>query len=401
MHSEWIKYIFNNQFQHRSLQGHRGSYKTTAITIIGSIYWMLFHPEDRIGIIRKNFTDASKCLKNISEIMKREEIQRIFEFAHGGVVPKARKDRAELLEFNFKNAITPEGNINAYGLKSLPTGTHLDVVLLDDFVTIDDKISRAEREKSKIMLEEIVNNILDPNKLAGFVGTPWHREDAWTLCPDPKKYDVYSTGILSKEQIAEKRRTTTNVTFAANYELEHVAHEDAMFQNPSVNHRWDNRYRKGIGHIDKAYFGADTIALTFAEKKKDGRYQVLGKVFRGNIKDHVEEIRKLHKKYQIGTVYSEDNDDKGFASDLLRKAGIPMSTYHENMNKHVKIQTHLLENGFWHLIDFDVETDKEYLTQVCDYIEGSEPDDAPDSLSCIGRIFIKGKSYYIDRWDKL
>jgi hypothetical protein len=60
------------------------------------------------------------------------------------------------------------------------------------------------------------------------------------------------------------------------------------------------------------------------------------------------------------------------------------------MNKHIKIITHGYENGFWDLIDWDPdETDDEYMSQVLDYTEGQEPDDAPDSLSCVGRLLIK------------
>lgn len=330
--------------------------------------------------------------------MKKEEIKILFYQAHK-IMPKAITDRADKLIFNFKDTITPEGNVNAYGVKESITGTHLDFVFLDDFVTIDDKISKAERDKTKIMIEEIVANILDPGAGVGFIGTPWHKDDAWKQCPKPIQYDCYNTGLMTEEQILEKRSSTTNITFAANYELRHVSSEDAMFKNPKFD-RWNFRMRKGRGHIDKAYFGEDTTAVTFAEKKPNGRYQVIGWVYKDNIKYIMDKIAKTYKKYYIGTVYSEDNDDKGFASDQLREHKIRVSTYHENMNKHVKIQTYLLENGFWDLIDFEPDTDPEYLNQILDYVEGGEPDDAVDSLASLGRILIGKSTVYTDRWKK-
>jgi len=386
LHSDWIKYIWTENL-HRSLQAHRGAYKTTAVTIVGCIYGLLFHPDYRIGIIRENFTDASECLKNVSTLMKREEIKEIFYFAHG-FYPKAIIDRADSVVFNFKKTITPEGNINAYGITQSITGTHLDFVLCDDFVTIKDKTSKAKRDTTKIMLEEIVNNVLDPGMGAGFVGTPWYKDDAWKLCPEPKRYDVYSTGILSEEEILKKKSRTTNVTFASNYELRHAVSANAIFQNPSYA-AWDYRIKTGIGHIDAAYTGTDTNAMGFIAKKNDGRYQGIGWIHPGNIKDWWSFIKEKWQQYYIGTIYCENNSDKGFVADALwEKEKIPAENYHEAMNKHVKIRTHILENGFWELIDWDPKTDPEYLNQILDYIEGAEPDDAPDDLACLGRILL-------------
>jgi hypothetical protein len=398
------KQIFFNLIENkwRGLQGHRGSFKSTALVIIGSIVKMIFEPDARIGIVRKDFTKASKFLKNISNVMKTQFIKELFKIAHG-IYPKAIKDRDNILSFNFKQSITPEGNINAYGIHATITGDHLDFILLDDFVTLDDKVSRAEREKTKIRIEEIVTNVLDPGKQCGFVGTPWHKDDAWSIpvCPSILKFDIYITGLLSKAQIELKRKTMTNITFAANCELRHALSEDTMFKNPSFG-RWEFQYRKGIGHLDKKYWGIDTNALTFCEKKKNGRYQVIGWVFNEHIKDKIEFIKEKWEKYYIGTIHTEDNDDKGTISDIMRGEGILMDTYHESMNKHVKIQTHILENGFWDLIDFDPDTDPEYLNQILDYIERSEPDDAPDSLASMGRILISSSSsVHTDRWSNV
>jgi hypothetical protein len=386
--------------KHRSLKAHRGSYKSTAINIIGVLMRLLLEPDIRIGIVRKEFTKASNMLKNISAIMKKEEMKELFRIYHN-IVPKAIKDADKILTFNFKQTITPEGNVNAYGLHGNITGDHLDFIVFDDFITIQDKISKAERDKTKLRLEEIVNFVLDPEKQAGFVGTCWHKDDAWTMCPPPLNFDVYTLDILNKKQIDEKRRTTTNVTFAAQFELRHVASEDVMFVLNNDFKRWEFEYRNGIGHLDKKYHGVDTNALTFCALKRNGRYQVIGWVWNDHIKEKVEFIKKKWEKYRIGTIHSEDNDDKGLMSDRLRDAHILMQTYHESMNKHVKIKDHLLENGFWDLIDFDPDTDPEYLNQILDYVEGSEPDDAPDSLATLGRILISSKSsVYTDRWKK-
>lgn len=392
--STFFKLINEKQ---RSLKGHRGSYKSTAILIVGSIARMLLEPDIRIGIIRKDFTKAAQILKNISDLMRKQITRELFKFAHG-FYPKAVKDRDNILTFNFKETITAQGNINAYGIHANITGDHLDFSLFDDFVTIDDKISKAERDKTKIRIEEIRTNVLDPGKQAAFIGTTWHKDDAWKDCPPALYFDVYMARIFDKAIIQEKRATTTNVTFAANYELRHVISEDALFNDPSYA-RWEGMYRNGIGILDKKYWGTDTNALAFFSKKKNGRYQGIGWIFHEHIKTKIDFIKKKWEKYRIGTIWTEDNDDKGFVCDMLRDNGVMADTYHENTNKHVKIENNLLENGFWELIDWDIDTDPEFMNQILDYVEGSEPDDAPDATASAGRILIGNKtSYHADRW---
>ncbi|MDR1901640.1 MAG: hypothetical protein LBQ88_05070, partial [Treponema sp.] len=45
--------------------------------------WMLFHPNDRIALIRKNFKAAADVIRAIAGAMEREEVQAIFKQAHG------------------------------------------------------------------------------------------------------------------------------------------------------------------------------------------------------------------------------------------------------------------------------------------------------------------------------
>jgi len=362
---------------------------------------MLFHPEETIGIIRKTQTDAEECIKNISTLMKKEEIKQIFKAFHGKV-PEFTGDKNDRIEFSFKKTVTREGNINAFSVMTSSVGSHVKRAIFDDFVTIDDRLSKACREKTKVMLEEYVNNILAPNGTCGFIGTPWHKMDAWISpgIPHPLRFDVYSTKLMAENEILEKKSKMSHVSFAANYELELVASDDVIF-SPAKYAPWEFRYKNGIGGIDKKYEGTDTNALVFISKKENGRYQGFGKVWTENIKTLYDEIKSLHQKYGIGTIYSEKNDDKGFVTDKLATMGIPVIAYHENMNKHIKILNHLKENGFWDMIDWTPETDPDFIAQIEEYNEGMEPDDASDICSVMGKILISaGAEAFRRRWKK-
>lgn len=389
IHSQWIKYIWDTE-ENRSLQGHRGSYKTTAITIIGSIYWLLLHPDDRIAIIRKTYTDACECISTISKIMKLPVIRYVFRTLHGRTL-SFRIDRKDKLEFTFKSSNTPEGSIDAYGIDTSITGKHYDKIICDDFVTLRDRVSKAERDKTKDVIREIQTNIIDPGKQVGFIGTPWHKDDAWGnqtkefpgIVPFPQKWDVYSTGILDEIQIQKKRAGTTGSLYAANYELKHIISEDALFKNATFSN-WNTSIRSSIfGHIDAKFSGDHTNAFTMMYQKSNGRLQAIGFSFHENIKEKWNYIKSLWERYYCGTIYIEENADKGFVADELRKRGIPVKTYWEDMNKHVKISTYLCET--WDNIDFDSKSDPEYINQILDYIEGQEPDDSPDSIASLVR----------------
>ena len=101
------------------------------------------------------------------------------------------------------------------------------MVVTDDIVNLKDRISRAERERTKIQYMELQNI---KNRSGRFIntGTPWHKEDAISIMPNVKRFDCYQTGLITKEQLQAIRSSMTDSLFAANYELKHIADADAM-----------------------------------------------------------------------------------------------------------------------------------------------------------------------------
>lgn len=378
LHSEWIHYCWDTN-EDKSLQAHRDAYKTTAVAVIGAVWWLLFHPNDRIGIIRKSFTDAALVVASIKEIMILPVIRELFKFAQG-YYPEFKTKREGLLTFTFKETITPEGNINAYGIKQTLTGTHLDKILCDDFVTLEDRVSPAEREKTKSRIREIRTNIIETGKACSFIGTPWHKNDAWTVCPEPAKYNVYQTGIISEVEIRKKRTKTTKSLFACNYELLHMAEEGKLFADPTYG-RWSYNVIGTVAHIDAAFGGGNTNALTFFTKRREGKMQGFGKVYDGHVKDWLDIIEAEYKKRRCKKIYVENNTDKGLTAKLLRGRKLNVKEYSEPMNKHQKISGYLYDQ--WTNIEWDEKTDLEYLVQITDYEKGEEPDDAPDSAASL------------------
>lgn len=269
------------------------------------------------------------------------------------------------------------------------TGKHFDRIFTDDIVNVNDRISKAERERTKTVYQEL-QNIKSRGGRIFNTGTPWHADDCFSIMPAPEKWDCYSTGLMTEEEIAAVKESMTASLFSANYELRHIAAEDVIFSNP---HTGAESYlvEQGDGHIDAAYGGGDLTAYTLVRKDGDV-YYVLGKLWNKHIDDCLDEIQALHARFNAGKIFVEDNGDKGYLGKELRRRGERAVIYHENMNKYLKITSYL--KAEWKNIYFVEDTDKEYIEQVCDYNENAEHDDAPDSLSCqIRRLWKKNGDY--------
>ena len=402
MHSQWCWDLWGEpDGEHTANQAHRGAFKTTILTEVGCIWWLLFHPNDRIALIRETWTVANDTLKTIAQLFQIEAVQALFKYAHGEV-PKFRTKKDGKLVMSFKTTITKEGSIDSYGISQVPTGSHYDRILCDDIITINDRFSKAKREATKNGVREIMTNIIDPGKSVHFVGTPWDKDDAWEMeneagekiIPEPKKYTCYDTGLLTEEEIQAKRDTTSKLLFGANYELVHHPADDQMFKDPQFGD-WDGTLHKSryVGHIDAAYGGDCLNAMTIMARRLDGKIQVTGKCLIGDIKDHYPEVYSFFHKNKATKVYSEDNADKGFLNrDLkVKRKGIALNaiSYHETMNKHVKIVSYLKK--YWKDLVFDHDCDPVYLSVIQDYMEGMEPNDSADSAASLLREFFYPK----------
>lgn len=412
-HSQWIREAWEAP-EHNSTQAHRGAYKTTALTEVGPIWWLLFHPGDRIALVRKPYTEAAKTLATIAQHFANPLLKSLFAFAHGRE-PGFRVKRENSLHFTFKPSVTKEGNLDAWGIDQQMTGNHYDKVIADDIVVMQDRYSKAEREKTKNAVREIMTNIIDPGKQCIFVGTPWHKDDAWMVCPPPRKYDVHTTGILTAAEIEQKRATTTPSLFAANYELKHASAEDVVFSDPQYGAFVLNPAQKRGGiyaHLDAKYSGTHYAALTIM-RQIGAYYFVLGWVFQEHVSDRMDWIHDLMRRFKVETLHLETNADKGLlARDFTlpdsqgRRPGFRVAPYPETMNKTAKIIG--FAKAHWDKLRFDprmdpelnTETDRDgnpsesvqYMMQVLDWREGQEPDDAPDSLASILRQAYLGQN---------
>lgn len=378
LHNEWIyEMVFGKG--DTTIQGHRGSYKTTAVSIAIAVI-MCLYPNDKVMFMRKTDTDVEEIVAQVAKILE-SDVFRYLTKLLWGVEVELTKKRSNSLTTNLAGN-DPRGTAQllAIGCGSSITGKHFDRIFTDDIVNVTDRYSRAERERTKIAYQEL-QNIKNRGGRIVNTGTPWHEDDAFKLMPPAKRYDCYSTGLISAVELEKIRGGMTASLFSANYELRHIASDNIIFTNPRL-HGDPAMAEQGVCHIDASYGGEDFTAFTICHKVED-TYYVLGKLWHKHVDDIEDEAIAIRKQFNAGRISCENNGDKGYLAKDLRSKGERTHVYHEKMNKHLKITSYLKNE--WQNVVFVEGTDEAYITQVCDYTEDAEHDDAPDSLASIIR----------------
>lgn len=379
LHNKWIRKMITSKSDH-TLQAHRGSYKTTCVSIALAILLILL-PNKRILFMRKTDTDVKEIIKQVQNILLDPHTQ-VFVQAIYGVSLKLTVANATEVSTNLTTDVKGTAQLVGIGTEASLTGKHFDIIFTDDIVNVKDRISKAERDHTKIIYQEL-QNIKNRDGRIFNTGTPWHKDDAFSLMPDPEKWDWKQTQIISEKEAEEIRNKMTASLFAANYELRHIASEDVLFWDPQIGGD-PQKIHEGICHLDSAYGGEDSTAFTIMNYDfTDHKYYVLGKLWHKHVEDCYNSINSLYTVHTCGKMFIEKNADKGMVSRDLRNKGLRTVNYNESMNKHIKISTYL--KAIWNDVIFVEGTDPEYIDQICDYNEDAEHDDAPDSCSCLAR----------------
>ena len=393
-HGEWLRWMIHGT-EDGTLQAHRGGYKTTCLEIALPLL-MIRYPNRNAIFLRKTDTDVAEVITAVNRVLNTPVFRQIFRALTGSEIQVVKNNSTEITT-NIYNAPKGSSQLLGIGIGGSLTGKHADLVITDDIVNLKDRISRAERDRTKAIYQEL-QNIRNPGGRIINTGTPWHVEDAFTLMPAAMKYDCYTTGMLNQQQIEELRQSMAPSLFAANYELRHIASENALFTIPptfitaktarTVLGRDDaepaDLLRDGICHIDAAYGGEDYTAFTCGKRRGDKIY-LYGRLWHRPVDTVYDTILADAERLRCGPFYCEKNADKGFLAKELNRRGVTAKVYTEKENKYMKISTFLRK--WWTSIEWLEGTDPAYIAQIMDYTEDAEHDDAPDSAACVCRHF--------------
>lgn len=377
LHDGWIREMLDSQ-EDKTLLGHRSSYKTTCLSVAIALI-IILQPQKNIIFIRKTDNDVTDIILQVKKILESDETRVIVQRIYGINL----EIYSTMFRINTNLVVSKKGapQLLGIGTSGSITGKHADIIFTDDIVNTRDRISKAERERVKLLYNEL-QNIKHRDGRIFNTGTPWHKEDAISIMPNISRYDCYRTGLISNDKLQELRASMPPSLFAANYELKHIADENALFSTPNFTDDI-NLVFDGIAHIDAAYGGEDSTAFTVCRKAPDGKLYMFGKKYEKHVDDCLDSILALHKALRAGTIYCERNADKGYLAKELKERSVPVKTYHESMNKYIKIASYLKKE--WGNVVFVEDTDSEYIQEILDYSENAAHDDCPDSAASMVR----------------
>lgn len=382
LHGEWIRWIVTGE-KDGTLQAHRGSYKTTCLCV-GIALLMMKERGKNIIFLRKTDNDVAEVVQNVDRILQSPVMQEIYLALTGTQLEIIKSTNTEITTSDY-NAPRGAAQLLGIGIGGSLTGKHADIIITDDIVNLKDRQSRAERDRTKAVYMEL-QNIKNRGGRIINTGTPWHKEDCFTMMPEPMKFDCYKTGLLSKEQIETLRQSMAPSLFAANYELQHIASENALFDTPPVFTDKTELFRDGVAHIDAAYGGDDCTAFTCGARHGDTIY-LYGRLWKSHVDTVLGAAIAEADRLMCAPIHCEQNGDKGYLGREIRRLGGYAYVYTEKQNKFIKISSFLKK--WWGHIQFLEGTDPDYIAQIMDYTEDAQHDDAPDSAACVCR--------YLDR----
>jgi hypothetical protein len=385
LHNSWIIDMVRGK-EDKTLQASRGTYKTTCVSIALSLICLLL-PNKRTMFMRKTDSDVKEVIKQVQKILADPHTQYLANCIYGVNLGLTVQSATEV-NTNLSSDNRGTSQLIGIGTGASITGKHFDRIFTDDIVNVQDRVSKAERDRTKTIYQEL-QNIKNRDGRIFNTGTPWHREDAFTIMPDSVKFNCYHPEIkkiISDEELESIRKSMSPSLFAANYELQHIAVENALFDTSPEFFTDKSILRDGIAHIDAAYGGEDWTAFTCGKRIGDKLY-MYGRMWQRHVDTVLDTALEEAESMMCAPIYCESNADKGFLMKEIRrkKPNMPVRLYHEKENKYQKISEYLRK--WWPNIVWLDSTDKEYLAQIMDYTEDAEHDDAPDSAACIARHF--------------
>lgn len=380
LHGMWMKQMLLG-VDDMTLQAHRGSYKTTCLSVVLAESLML-HGDKNLIFLRKTDGDVTEVIKQTHQILLHPVTQSVFLSLTGSPLIVNRVTSSEI-STNAYYAPRGASQLQGIGIGGSLTGKHADIVITDDIVNLKDRVSQAERERTKAAYMEL-QNIRNRGGRIINTGTPWHKDDAFLLMPSPIRHTCHDEPrLISESKLAQLRASMSPSLFAANYELVHIAAENALFATAPEWTTDETLLRDGIAHIDAAYGGEDYTAMTCGKRIGDTVY-LYGKLWRAHVDTVLDAALCDCERLMCGPVYCETNGDKGYLAREIRRQGFGTRPYPEKQNKHYKISTFLRK--WWGNVVFLEGTDPEYIGQILDYTEQAAHDDAPDSAACVCRV---------------
>lgn len=230
----------------------RGTFKSSIVTV-GFPCWKIAQDPNTRGLIANEI--YGKATDFVGQIQRNLKNNEKFKEHFGDLSTDAKTWREDgFIVGTAEGLKSKEMTVKAYGLTGSVTGAHTDWAILDDLVGPTNIRSGEGLDKPKEFFKEVLN-VVDPlpsgHRPTIIIGTTWHNNDLYASLmekdnPASKSVKVLRlpayTGEWGKGELlfptrlnwralANQREIQGPTHFSAQYLLEPVASEKALFKN--------------------------------------------------------------------------------------------------------------------------------------------------------------------------
>ena len=229
LHGRWMQRILYGDGDY-TLQAHRLSYKSSCLSVALAMWCVLHHGYNAL-FMRKTDADTVESIAQAKKVAENEALRNMASVLMGQSVTLAKSTGNALTVSTYDS---PRGadQLLGCGIGGNLKGKHADLIVCDDVINLQDRVSRAERERTKAVVQELRNIVTRGGRIV-FIGTPWHPEDAFSLVAEPERHDCYHTGLIAPDKLEQLRQSMAPSLSAPNYHPRPIAPAHPPPTNPN------------------------------------------------------------------------------------------------------------------------------------------------------------------------
>ena len=154
LQNDWLRnFLFRKDDQ--TLLAHRNSYKSTTVSLFFALY-VLLRPYENIIYLRKTDADVQEIARQTARMLHSGAFQKMSETLWGVPLIIGRETGTEI-DTNLNLSPRGASQLLGLGLGSSITGKHSTTIVTDDITNVLDRVSAAERERTKLAYAELQN----------------------------------------------------------------------------------------------------------------------------------------------------------------------------------------------------------------------------------------------------
>lgn len=309
----------------------RYSFKST-ITTVGFILWRLVrNPDLRILIYSDAAGKAQGFWQDIKNHIEGRGEGSLFRQYYGAWETDPHKGKWNESQgvIRVREKAWKEPTIDTGGIETSKVGMHYDIIVFDDIVSDLNTTTKAQMDKVYDCYKKSLA-LLKPGGEVLVVGTRWHFGDAYGRMIKDGGFKVYRVDAnrdekfgdhpfsrigLTKEFLAEQKRTQGSYLYSCLYNNSPVDDETAIFKHDDFRFyepKSDTKELYKTCTVDPAGEGEDSTGITTVGTDKDLRMHILDVVNRHlQLNGIVDEIFRQSYKWQFTKLGVEGNFFKG------------------------------------------------------------------------------------------